>query len=665
MASSDDKQLRVPIGVPVETNADQAATSVDALSDAISKSKDVIRDAAMNLKNLSGKSAEVKAAKDQLKATIAQERSAITQSTLALVKQGTTQERVAAAAKKAAKEREEAAKKTSDAISRAGGPLAKVRDIISSFKDVAGEGSSATSILAFGLGSLAAVSVAAVVGVAALVGALARWAIKGADAARSMQLVREAATGSATNAENLGLQVDVLAGKVPTSVAALNDLAASLAKNRLGGQTTVDTLNAVAQANAALGDAGGAKVREIIERGKLSQRMFLGLRELEGTGLDFSDVAASLAKGMHVSVKEAQTALLEGRVKLGDGAKAMRDAVESKVGGINLRKMMSIDGLSDQVGKKFAAMTAPLAKDLDRAGAAVFKLVDALDASTPTGLVLQRAVTMFGKGMVTVIERGAPIAKQFLRGLIIGGLELYIGYLHVKNAFTSAFGPDLLKNVDGLNFALAAGKFTLGALAVTAGVLAAALALAAAPFVAIYAAMVKTQDLGEKWGKSIREYFLGIDWAASGRAIIDGLIGGITSGIGRAVDTVKDLAKKLKTTFTGPDGIDSHSPSKAFDRYGETIPQGVEGGVNRGAPRAQRAVEGMIDVPSGGGGGGVGGGLLARLGAGVTKIEATLVLQAGGTTSAQEQMKDPGTMATFAKLLKDSAAAAGLAPVEG
>jgi hypothetical protein len=45
---------------------------------------------------------------------------------------------------------------------------------------------------------------------------------------------------------------------------------------------------------------------------------------------------------MHVGVEQAKQALFEGRVKLADGAAALRAAVEKKFGGVNLRQMLSL-----------------------------------------------------------------------------------------------------------------------------------------------------------------------------------------------------------------------------------------------------------------------------------------------------------------------------------
>lgn len=674
MASSGDKTVRVPIGVPVETNAAKAADDVSGLRDQIARSRDVMKDAAAQMRSLAGKSAEVKAAKDQLKATIDRERASVSTATLGLLKHGTSYEKLADKAKLAGKHQADFAKATEKAdpkksagafgalnaaVTKVGGPLASARDRLKAFAEAARESGGGMGIATMAAGGLAAACVALTVALGAGVISLARWALRGADAARSLQLVREASTTSALNAKNLGTQIDALAGKVPTSVAALNDLAASLARSGISGVQAVDTLNAVAQANAAVGDASGAKIREIVERGKLMGRMFLGLRELAGTGLDFEDVAGALAKDLGVGIKDARAALLEGRVKLGDGAKAMRTAVETKFGGINLRKLMSIEGLTDQISKKFAKMTAGI--DLDRAGASVFKFIQIFDESTATGAVLKRAVTAFGSGIVTVIERGTPIAKAFIRGLIIGGLEIYIAYLRVRNTLRDAFtGNETLKGIadwigkiDGLKAATDSGVFVMRAMAMGVGVVAAGLALIVAPIVAGHLAFKAFVNAGADTMK----WFASIDWSATGSAIVDGIVDGLKGGAAKLVNAAGELGDKLKVGFKSALGI--RSPSTVFEAESKQIPAGAAKGIRAGSPAAQRAVDEMV-TPSGSSGVGAAGGGAALGGARPpVVIYATLSLEGGGGGAAAK-VSDPGTLEAFTKLLKEAAAAAGL-----
>lgn len=641
MASSSD-EVRVPIALPVETNAKQAAQDVGELRDSIARSRDVLKEAATSFRNLRGKTDEVKAAKDQLKAVMDREKQSISEATLKLLKHGSSLDGMSDKTKGAAKAAKAATKDT-DAL----------KEGVSQLKAPLAEGAGGMGAMELAAGGMAAAAVAAAAAVGALVVGLARWAIKGADAARSMNLVREAATGSALNAENLGTQIDALAKRVPTSTAALNDLATSLAKSRLGGQTTVDTLNAVAQANAAVGDAGGAKIREIIERGKLAQRMYLGLLELQGTGLEFDDVAEALSRSMKVGVDEARKALTTGRVKLADGAAAMREAVEKKFGGINLRKMMSLEGLAETAAKLGESLTKGI--NLEPAAKAAAGFLKVFDTSTTTGAVLQRAVTAFGNGIVSLIERGAPLAKQFMRGLIVGGLQIYVTYLQVRNALRGAFGDSqtikqistLLEHTDWLNVALEAGRYAINAVAIGVAMLGVAVAGVIAPFVFAGKAIKSLIDTAA----NAREAFKVEGWTGLGRAIVDGLVSGIKGQAQLVVDTVKGLGTAAKESFKASLGI--HSPSRVFAEFGRQTTAGFEQGVTQSAPKAEAAVSSMVSPPSAEARAGAGSG-------GSATFNITLVVQSTGGTP-QAQAEDPKLLEAVTKLFRDAAAAAGFA----
>ncbi|MDX6479511.1 MAG: hypothetical protein QOG85_21 [Gaiellaceae bacterium] len=583
---SSGEEVRVPIGVPVETNASAAADDVAGLRDQISRSKDVIRDANNHLKHLSGSCELVKAAKNQLKAAVDKEKLAVAAATVNLLKQGTTYDKLALQAKEAAKQQLEFKKKTEDALkkkneerakgfgaalARLGGPVGGIRDKLAGLGELATHvsGSGGLGMATLAVAGLAAAAAAAVAVVGALGFTLARWAIKGADAARSMQLVRDASTRSSLSARNLGEQVDALAMKVPTSTDALNQLGASLARSRLGGQQTIDLMNAMAQASAALGDDAAAnKMKEIVERGRLAQRMYIGLTELQGTGLDFSDVAEALATSMHVGVDKARQALLSGKVSLGDGAKALKDATQKKFGGINLQKMMSLEGLSSTFGKMLQSLTKGI--DLEPAVRGIFKLIHAFDESTATGAILKRVVTVFGNGIVSAVEKGAPLVKSFLRSTIISGLKAYIVYLEFKKQIVDLVDQikrplaktGLLGHVD----MLAASFDVLGY-------------MAEAPLALIQLALISASGSATILSGAITsvgaafDFITSLGWEGLGGSIVDGIIDGITGdGAGKLVKSIIGLGEKAKTAFKNALGI--HSPSKVFEGFGKQTTAG-------------------------------------------------------------------------------------------
>ncbi len=136
----------------------------------------------------------------------------------------------------------------------------------------------------------------------------------------------------------------------------------------------------------------------------------------------------------------------------------------------------------------------------------------------------------------------------------------------------------------------------MAALAVSAWTAVPALWAALVPMLPFIAAAVGLsfafRALYEHWD-DLKLAFKQIDWLQAGSDIIDGIVSGL--GIGPLIDKMKELGAGALKAFQEALGI--ASPSKEFMKLGLAIPQGVEAGVDKGAPGAQRAAADMVDVP--------------------------------------------------------------------
>ncbi|MDQ2782606.1 MAG: hypothetical protein M3Y26_08765 [Actinomycetota bacterium] len=662
MATNSDPKAKFSLVFDdqISTSAKQAGDSIESLRQRIAGGEDAVKNMRAAFNRLRGSTDDVKAAKAELTAKLNAERAAISSASLKLLSSGTTYDAVATKAKKLAQE-QEALKKSTDAdkakamgsaFGAAGGPVAALRDRLQGLKDIAGGAGGKLGLLTFAAVGLVAAAAAVVAAVAAAAYSLGKWIIESANSARSANLLREAWSGTAKNAGNLGTQVDALAAKVPTSKDKINELAIALMKTKLGGQTTVDTLNAVGHASAALGDEAGNKIKEFVERGRLLGRFRLDPREmLEGFGdLKFDDVAKSLAAGMNVSVAAAKKALAEGRVKLGDGAKAMRDAVEAKFGDLNLRKMLDLNVMAEKFKERLANLTSgvnidPLLKGLSRLSAL-------FDTSSVTGAALKEAISAFGNIMVRTLAASMPFIEMFLKGMILGALDLGIGILKLRNSLRATFGDSkLLAGIDWMNVALSAGKTAVNVIGGAFLLLGAAVAIAVAPFVALFAVWQAGTELGKSMGTAIRKFFLDLDWAAVGRSIPEGLLTGLKMGGKFLFDGVSNLAEDTKKRFKLALGI--NSPSKVFRGYGEGTAEGYAQGVDRGAPEAARAIDAMVSTPSVGGGSSSSKTTISATSGGAT---VNFIYQAGpgGSGDAAAQVNESGVRAALVRILQEA-----------
>jgi len=632
----------IKLASDVAETASEDAAELEKLRRSIHGSQDAVRQLGAAVRSLRGDSNEVKKAKEDLKKKLNEERDAISRNNLALLKQGVTYEHLADRAKRVAKEKE----KLTQGIRRAGGP---VHELVSSFESlksvVTGTGGKLGALGLVG-GTLAAVLVGVAAAVVAGTVALARFVVTGANALRSMNLMREAAAGSAENAANLGTQVDALAEKVPTAKAELNDLATQLTRSlsgtRASGQAIVDTFNLVAQSSSAMGDEVGRQLGDIIARGKQFGRIQINPFELQGTGVSFGDVAGELATSLGVSVKQAQAALFEGRVKLDDGARALRAAVEKRFAGINARKLLDLNTIVEKFHERLQALTKgvnlePFLEGLNR----IAKL---FDQSTVAGDALRTIVTDFGNAFVQSFSRdGVPTIEKFVKSLVIMALRADIEFLRMKKQvldFVGKFAGLLTVRNVVIAFTALVGGLTAAFAALAIATIEfwgpiAAIGAAVAGLIALVPTLIGWWDdlvhTMQNWGDRMR---------AVGGQIVDGLLAGLLAGWHKITDAVGNLAEGVKGAFKHALGISS--PSKVFALYGQQTAEGYAGGVEGGSDRAQGAAEALApSAPRAGGG----------LGSSIN-MENTFVFQvsvAGGGGAAgpqiQQALSDPSFLA--------------------
>lgn len=625
--SEQSTTFSVRLDDEVSAPAEKAAASVDELRAKILGGESAVKNMSGALRRLRGSTDDVKKAKEQLKARINAERDAISASQLALLKAKSSTGLLATAKK---------------GLSTAVSALNERLSGLTSGTKVADAGLGALKYAAVGLAAaLAAVAVATAGGLLAL----GKFIIAGANAARTMGLLREAAAGSAENGAALGSQVDALAAKVPTGKAAINELALALAKSNLRGETFVDTLNAVSQASAAMGDEAGGKIRALVDRGRTTGRLAIGAdtftEDLKGTGLQRDDVAKALAEQLHVGVDKARAALAEGRVKLADGAAALRAAVEKKFAGINLRQMLDLNVIAEKLRERFDALTKgvnlePLLKGFS-------ELAGLFDESTVAGAGLKEIFTVFGSLVVGGFTKGLPLMKQFFKGLVIGALQATVMFLKLGLFIKKAFGDnETLKKLFSLQNALKAGTVIAGVFAVGIGLIALAAGATVTAFALLGDLVQSVLDTFYDFGETIRN----IKWGEIGSDIVSGIIGGIKNAASLAVDAARSLAERIKSGFTGVMKI--QSPSKVFAGYGKNTVEGYVQGVEDSTPEAARSLNDVGKRPP----------AMAGAGAAPSPLSVNLGVSlnvAGGGPSPDQMAKaiqDPSILAQLTKAIE-------------
>src|SRR4029077_17799103 len=409
------------------------------------------------------------------------------------------------------------------------------------------------------------------------------------NAARTMNLMREAAGGTAANATALGHQIDALARSIATPKAELNELALSMTRSLLGtrvsGQGIVDTFNAVAQASEAMGKEAGSQIQSLITRGKQWGRMSLGIFELQGTGITFADVAKNLAKQLGISLQAAQFQLVTGYAKIDDGAKAIRTAIETRFASINLRKMLDLDVIKAKFKETLGALTAGV--NLDPLLTALKGIGDLFSETTMTGAAMKDIVTDLGNALVGKAAGGANLATRAIKQIVIWAYQADIAFLKAKHGisdFVTPFGKLVTSKdlVFALKGAVAGMALGLAEAAIVVGVFVAALKIDELAVDSVTKIDVFADTIGDRMRQGFKDV---------GKAALDGLTAGLRGAWDTLKSTVGGVADSVKNTFKNLLGI--HSPSKVFEGYGAATAEGYAGGVRSHASAAQSAVDAM------------------------------------------------------------------------
>ena len=577
-----DKTVTFGIRVDAQTNADVTTKSVDELRASISSAQDRVKTYQSSLRNLRGSSDEVKSAKEQLKGAINAERDAVSRATLQIGRHGETltsltqiQKRASDAAKKVAEDN----KKLSSAVSQIGGPLADAKAKVSEWGGVLE--AALTPMGAFVIGATAVIAVLSVFGVALVAGAakLASFVLEEGNALRTMGLFREAALGNADDARRFGNQIDDLARRLPTPREELNELSVSLSKSlrqaRISGQGIVDTFNAVAVTSAAMGAQTGKQIEDVITRMKRWGRFGLNPQELLGTGIGFGDVAAQLSKNLKIGLKDAQNALVLGRVGIDDGAKAIREVVERRFGSVNAKRMLDLHVIAQKLREDFQNLTKGI--DFERILRPIDQIAHLFSETTISGQALKTLLTGFGTLLGVSFEKGAPIAKTAILQVEIELLKLEIWVYRNVNAI-KAWGAAIGNSVSASLLPMR---------------------------IAVDAIAIGFQNIERAVGAAIAAYraFSGIAEAeanatlrgATGDASLD-VAKGWRDGLGGLGEATADAAARVKESFKKALGI--HSPSTVFAEYGKNTAEGYRKGIDGEGPATTRDMRAAFAPPS-------------------------------------------------------------------
>lgn len=400
---------------------------------------------------------------------------------------------------------------------------------------------------------LSAVMVALTATIIAAGVATLTWSIGLSDASRSAALATEATQAMHPELKALDGEMTKLTASTGLHADALNDLALQLKAAHVSAADMPAALQAAADAEAALGKGGSAQFIQNIEAGKKS--------------------VAELAKETTASL-----------------------------GGIVAKQMLSLGAQSARLHDNLAGMFGGL--KIDSLLGEFANVISDFDSSTVLGKELKATFENLFQPLVAGAQTATVAVEAFVLRAAILAVRAYL-----------AFKPysAVIKDI-GLAVAVAAAVFALtftpaiiAAGVAMAGVVGTAL-LAAAPFLAIGAAVVAAYEAFQNWDK-IKAFLLGLakDFNTIGGQIIQGFIDGIVSGATHAAAAVGDMAHSALHAAESALGI--ASPSKAMGKIAGFTVDGYTNSIVARTPDAQQATAALVAPPSPADAAAAGGGL--------------------------------------------------------
>ncbi len=508
----------------------------------------------------------------------------------------------AAKAAEAAHEKKEAYRKGLSAI---GGPMQGITQRLADFREAMGSSAGRTGLLVAGLGILAIAIVVLTVAVAAAVIGFIKMGLGMAGAARDARILAGALTGSSGAGSEFTAIVNQLAREVPMAKAQIAELAREMSLMKLARRDLQAGLTAVAIVSSAIGDSAGGAVKSLVQQVAAMRRFTLGARDmwgeftmLAGTGLKKADVLGALAKQLGVSAQQVELMLLQGRITMAQGLKALEEAARTRFGKTIAAQMLSVDTQLTKAKENFARLFDGI--DLEPALNALGDLLSILDDSTVSGRALKFLLTEGLQAVVNILAVGGPIARAFFYGMMIAALRFYIAVKPVYNQVKEFFD---LKPGDGLQVALIAGAVLFGVLATAAAIAGIAMLLAFLPFIIIgaiiYFAVSRIIDIIEgaagaftNLRATITSAFSGLSLSDIGANLINSFITSIQNGAGRVSGAMTAMIEQAKSAAKAALGI--ASPSKWAGQLADFTTAGFVGRLDVGADESADAMQRLV-----------------------------------------------------------------------
>lgn len=327
---------------------------------------------------------------------------------------------------------------------------------------------------------------------------------------------------------------------------------------------------------------------------KTNALLIAGVKDLNQVHRSIEAVADLQQAGNDKAAKKLQKAVEEAAAK-GDFKQIdkLLDGIDKKVGGLARKQTKDLDRQVAKLHENFFKLFQDVKTD---------KFLGALDdtlsvfkENSEVAKTLKWVVEAIFNGLFDAAAKALPYIKNFIYDLVIVGLKWYVSMKPVIESFDKLFG-----SVDGgavLKFILDAIVFSVQLLGTNIKSMSEDFLsfwnTATTVFNAVQAGAASVASFMGQIVTEIKNLFSGGDSITA--AFVDGLIQGITGGVGRAVEAAKGLAKGALDGIKGTLGI--ASPSKVMAEMGQHTATGFGEGLDKGAGKVETAMTDMVAPP--------------------------------------------------------------------
>lgn len=541
---------RATFAIDLESNAGEvapnAARELEQLREKIRGGVDELRGMQMALRNLRGAAGVSRDTIKELQDRIAAQKAVVAQAQQRYVQLGGSFKNLRP------KPTADGIKDLLEAVRATPGPLSGLVGRLGSLRALVAGGA-----IVGGLAAIAAVLVALVAASTAATAALTRYGLAQANARRNELLRLEglskhrdywlAAAGFthvADSAETLQGMIDSVSDQVALGREQILGYAEALYKAGLRGGTLQSVLEGMSIVAATQGEAAASHWR---------------------------DWAVSMAL-------------------VGSNVRKLTDDVKARLGPIAERQLLSLDVQARKLRSNLGSIFADV--KLEKMLKGISQVTELFSQSTATGRALKVIAETFLNPIAEAVGSTGPIVKDFFRGMVLGAQSLTIAILEARLWFKRTFEDSkLLEGIDKARVALNLGKGAVYGLAAAFGVLALAVGLAMVPLMIVF-------GIGVLLGYAARkawDAFMKIEWSALGKAVIDGIVGGIKRGVRWVKDAIGSVAGTIQSVFAQRMRI--RSPSRVMFDAGVNIDTGIARGIEAARPQVVREVRELAAVP--------------------------------------------------------------------